>query len=210
MFVCAVQLDLTDDAETTRQLLSQARMRGKGELGKYISETRQLVRKMLDAATKAAEQGESVEQEGGESHFAKVSPAEKSEGARSPSGQQGLTGDDADSEATEDEMSETDKTPQGVTGDRITPDAAGAEQQDEYDLLGVPDGELDEVQRKAKRRQQLVKASREAHARARARRQQEEQEKVVLAGGCLIVVPNTGLFSVVQLSLRLLELMQYI
>ena len=52
------------------------------------------------------------------------------------------------------------------------------EEEEGFELVGVPDSELTPEQKKLKRRQQLLKAGREARARARARREQEEKDKV--------------------------------
>jgi len=80
----------------------------------------------------------------------------------------GAGGDQGRSRGASEEPMEVD----GADPDQQQPDQQPQDQQQLYPLLGVPDAELDESQRKEKRRQQSAKASAEGRARAAAKKEE--------------------------------------
>lgn len=72
----------------------------------------------------------------------------------------------------------------GLEQEEDGPDTAAAagESNEEFDLLLVPDDQLTPEQRKVKRRQQLLKAGRDARAKAKAAKEQKERDKVGCVG----------------------------
>jgi hypothetical protein len=84
----------------------------------------------------------------------------------------------------------------GLEQEEEGPDTAAAagESNEEFDLLLVPDDQLTPEQRKVKRRQQLLKAGRDARARAKAVKEQKERDKV----GCADVFAFQTISSAVR------------